>query len=274
MGQSMAVAANRTRLRFGEGSAVAVDLVDSDADDRVTVKRLRSDPGVRVLDLGPSMIRELQSLVPAPTCNELAEPLHWMFYPWRRTLVSVLGPVSFSRLRLDRNRNKISSAEQARLAQLKIGVVGLSVGHVIAHTLAVEGLCGGLRLADFDTIELSNLNRIPASILDVGVNKALVATRRIAEIDPYLKVETFVEGLTEQSMSAFLDGLDLVIEECDSLDIKVRVRQEARARKIPVLMDTSDRGLFDVERFDLEPDRLLFHGLLGAVDSASLAGLS
>ena len=108
MGQSMAGAANRTRLRFGEGSAVAVDLVDSDADDRVTVNRLRSDPGVRVLDLAPSMIRELQSLVPAPTCNELAEPLHWMFYPWRRTLVSVLGPVSFSRLRLDRNRNKIT----------------------------------------------------------------------------------------------------------------------------------------------------------------------
>jgi hypothetical protein len=51
---------------------------------------------------------------------------------------------------LDRNRNKISSAEQARLSGLKIGVVGLSVGHAIAHTLALERLCGELRLADFD----------------------------------------------------------------------------------------------------------------------------
>jgi hypothetical protein len=39
-------------------------------------------------------------------------------------------------------------------------------------------------------------------------------------------------------------------------------------------METSDRGLLDVERFDLEPDRPLFHGLLGDVDSASLRALS
>ena len=61
-------------------------------------------------------------------------------------------------------------------------------------------------------------------------------------------------------MDEFFDGLDLVIEECDSLDMKVRVREEARARGIPVLMETSDRGLFDVERFDVEPERPLFHG--------------
>ena len=28
-------------------------------------------------------------------------------------------------------------------------------------------------------------------------------------------------------------------------------------------MATSDRGLFDIERFDLDPDRPLFHGLAG-----------
>jgi len=220
------------------------------------------------------MIGQLQRLHPAPSSADLGELPRWVFYPWRRTLVSVLGPTSFRRLRLDRNRNKISSAEQARLSRLKIGVVGLSVGHAIAHTLALEGLCGELRLADFDTIELSNLNRIPASILDLGLNKAVVTARRIAEIDPYLPVTTFTTGLTEETMAPFLDGLDLLIEECDSLDMKVRVREEARARGIAVLMDTSDRGLFDVERFDAEPDRPLFHGLLGAVDPRSLAGLS
>jgi hypothetical protein len=39
-------------------------------------------------------------------------------------------------------------------------------------------------------------------------------------------------------------------------------------------MATSDRGLIDVERFDLEPERPLFHGLLGAVDVAGLSSLS
>jgi len=71
-----------------------------------------------------------------------------------------------------------------------------------------------------------------------------------------------------------LDGLDLVIEECDSLDVKLLVREEARQRHIPVLMETSDRGLLDIERFDLEPERPIFHGLLPGLHSSDLAGLT
>ncbi len=52
------------------------------------------------------------------------------------------------------------------------------------------------------------------------------------------------------------------------------VREEARERRIPVLMETSDRGVLDVERFDLEPDRPLFHGLLAGLRSSDLAGLT
>jgi nitroreductase len=38
-------------------------------------------------------------------------------------------------------------------------------------------------------------------------------------------------------------------------------------------MATSDRGLVDVERYDLEPDRPILHGLLGQADASFLAGL-
>lgn len=58
----------------------------------------------------------------------------------------------------DRNKNLITYAELDRLGQLRIGVVGLGVGHAIAYTLAAQGLCGEMRLADFDDLELSNLN--------------------------------------------------------------------------------------------------------------------
>ncbi|PRC45086.1 hypothetical protein C6A85_96930, partial [Mycobacterium sp. ITM-2017-0098] len=156
---------------------------------------------------------------------------------------------------------------------LRIGVVGLSVGHAVAHTLAMQGLCGELRLADFDDLELSNLNRVPATVFDIGHNKALIAARRIAEIDPYLAVRVFDSGVTRDTIDEFLDGLDIVVEECDSLDVKALVRESARARRLPVVMASSDRGLIDVERFDLEPQRPIFHGLLGDVDAASLAGL-
>jgi hypothetical protein len=252
----------------------AVMLRDDRDDGRAALARLRSRSDVVVMDRFADFGKDLDSLLPPLSDTERAEPSQWAWYPWRRTVVSVPGPVNFRRLRLDRNRNKITSAEQENFLALTVGIVGLSVGHSIAHTLALEGLCGRLRLADNDNIELSNLNRIPASILDVGTNKAIVVSRRIAELDPYLHTEVFTDGLTEACMQEFFADLDLVIEECDSLDMKVRVRQEARDRGIPVLMETSDRGLFDVERFDSEPDRPLFHGLLGDVDPASLRGLS
>jgi hypothetical protein len=168
----------------------------------------------------------------------------------------------------------LTASEQDRGAGLRIGVVGLSVGHAVAHTLALEGLCGQLRLTDFDEIELSNLNRVPGSVFDIGVNKSVVAARRIAELDPYLEVQVHQDGVQESTIDEFLDGLDIVVEECDSFDAKVLVRDRARARGIPVIMETSDGGVVDVERFDLEPQRPLFHGLLGDFSAASLAGLS
>lgn len=250
----------------------ATVLSEADPDHRRILSELRSDPGIAFVDRWDAQVDGLRGLRGAD--DTPVEAKHWAYYPWRRTVTSVLGPRGFRTARLDRNRNLITVDEQDRLAALRIGVIGLSVGHAVAHTLAQEGLCGFLRLADFDTLELTNLNRVPAAILDVGLNKATAAARRIAELDPYLPVETFTEGVTAETIDEFLDGIDVLVEECDSLDTKVLVRDAARARRIPVLMATSDRGLVDVERFDLEPNRPLMHGLLGDVDVAELATLS
>lgn len=255
-------------------NALGVEVLDeSDVGDRARLRTL-ADAGVARLDTSESQRAGLAELLGQVADDLIDESLRWIYYPWRHGLVRVLGPRGFQALRTDRNRNKITRDEQARFGSRWIGVVGLSVGHAIAHTLAMEGLCGGLRLADFDSIELSNLNRIPASVLDLGVNKAVVAGRRIAELDPYLPVVVVEEGLTEAGMDAFVDGLDLVVEECDSLDMKVALRDCARRHRVPLIMETSDRGLLDVERYDLEPDRPLFHGLLGGVAPEQLRGLS
>jgi tRNA A37 threonylcarbamoyladenosine dehydratase len=127
----------------------------------------------------------------------------------------VLEPHAFRLLRLDRNRNLTTRDELVTLGRLRIGIVGLSVGHAIAHTLAAQGLCGELRLADFDQMELSNLNRVPATVFDLGVNKAVVCARRIAEPEHYLPVTVTPEGITAASVDGFLEALDIVIEECD-----------------------------------------------------------
>ena len=255
-------------------SFIARVLDAADPADTVVLEQLRADPLIEFVDHIDEQREELRRLRPPPDAALVTEPCRWAYYPWRRTVAAVLGPRGFRAVRLDRNRNLITAEEQTQLGALRIGVAGLSVGHVIAHTLAAQGICGELRLADFDRIELSNLNRVPATVLDLGRNKAEVAARRIAELDPYLCVRVLDAGLTADTIDDFFDGLDIVIEECDSLDIKALLRESARARRIPVLMATSDRGLVDVERFDLEPQRPILHGLLGDLDTASLAGMT
>lgn len=201
----------------------------------------------------------------------------WVFYPWSRRLVHLLDEDEFIEVRTNRNLYKISGQERAALATKKVGVIGLSAGQAIALTMASERSCGELRLADFDALELSNLNRIRGAVHQLGVGKALIAAREITEIDPFLDVVCMTEGVTQDNIDRLLlEGgrLDVLFEECDSIDIKLLARERAREQGIPVVMSTSDRGLIDVERFDLEPRRPLLHGLIGDVRYGAVSGLT
>lgn len=197
----------------------------------------------------------------------------WIFYPWSHTAVRLPEPAVFAAIRTARNKYKIDHTEQAHLAGKCIGVAGLSVGQSVSVALAMERSFGTLRIADFDTLELSNMNRIRTAVGNLGLPKTTIVAREISEIDPFLDVQTWPEGIHEGNIDAFTDGLDLLIDECDSLDIKVLLREKARCAKLPLLMDTSDRGMLDIERFDLEPDRPLLHGLMDGLHSAELKGL-
>jgi ThiF family len=202
----------------------------------------------------------------------------WIYYPWSGQLVHLLPKAEFWELRSDRNRDKITQVEQHQLRRAIIGVIGLSVGRASAETLALEGVGGHFRIADFDRLALSNLNRLTAGVHELGINKAVLAARQMFEIDPYLEIEIFPEGLDENNLAGFLgEGatkLSILVEECDDFFMKILARQRARERRIPVVMDTSDRGLIDIERFDLEPERPLLHGLLKDVDASRLRGLT
>lgn len=200
----------------------------------------------------------------------------WVHYRWSGRLVHILDEKEFVFLRTSRNQYKITPDERDQLATKKIGVVGLSVGQSVAVTMAMERLFGEIRLADFDVLELTNLNRIRTGIHNLDLPKAVSVAREIMEIDPFLKVTCFTDGLTEQNMDGFfMDGgkLDLLVEECDSIDIKIVSRYKARQLRVPVLMEASDRGLLDVERFDLEPDREILHGLVNGLDPEKLKTL-
>ena len=198
----------------------------------------------------------------------------WVYYPWLHRLVHILDELEFIELRTNRNLHKITRAERDALAMRSVGIIGLSVGRSIALTLALERSCGELRLADFDALELSNLNRLQAGVHELGLPKVVSVAREIAEIDPFLKVVCFDKGITSDNIDVFMAAngrIDVLIDECDSLEIKFLAREKAKERGIPVLMHTSDAGMMDVERFDLEPDRSIFHGRTGKLNANDIA---
>ncbi len=206
-----------------------------------------------------------------------AEPAHYgrqVFFPWTNRLVRLLPPADFAELRFDRNRGKISRDEGVALSGRCLAVAGLSVGLSIATTLAMEGVGGRFHLADFDTLGLSNLNRLLGSVVELGVPKVEIAARRLYELNPYLQLTLFPDGVQDSNVDAFLDGASLLVEECDSLPMKIRLRECARSRRVPVLMETSDRGMLDVERFDEETHRPLLHGLLAGITPEQVQGMA
>ena len=96
------------------------------------------------------------------------------------------------RLELAEITYKISPIEQDKLSTKKVGVIGLSVGQSISITMAMERTFGEIRIADFDELELTNLNRIRAGVHELGLPKVALVAREIAEIDPYLNVKCFL----------------------------------------------------------------------------------
>lgn len=187
----------------------------------------------------------------------------WVYLPWRKTVLHLLEDEMYQEVRTGRNRHLITPEEQKKFYDSTIGIAGLSVGNAVALSIVQSGGGKHMRLADPDTLELTNLNRIRGSISELTEPKVHMAARQIYELDPYAKLELFTEGLTEKNLGVFMDGLDVAIDEIDTLALKVRIRQEAQRRKIPVLMaaDNGETGVIDVERHDIE-DTAIFHGRL------------
>ena len=188
----------------------------------------------------------------------------WVYLPWQRTVAHLLEKDEYFEVITNRNQDKITHEEQRLLRTKRVGVIGLSVGGEAAVTVAQEHLCGEMVLADFDRLDLSNLNRLGAGFDDLGRGKAVIVARRIVKVDPYLELELFENGLTTENLDAFFDGLDLVIEECDDLRMKHAVRVEAKKRGVNLVFAADERGFLSVEPYAHHPELRTFHGRVEA----------
>jgi molybdopterin/thiamine biosynthesis adenylyltransferase len=128
----------------------------------------------------------------------------------------------------------------------------------------MSNLVGRIKIADFDNIEISNLNRLDFGIFGVGFEKTELVYRWIKEQNPYIEIDVYPSGIDEKSINDFIEEsqkIDVLIDECDSLKIKVKLRERARYFRVPVVMHTSDRGMLDVENY-LEDESEFSYSLL------------
>ncbi len=192
----------------------------------------------------------------------------WVYFPWSGTMVHMLSKIDYIKLRTNRNQNLITAQEQQILLESKVAIAGLSVGSHIAVNLAHNGIGQNLCLAEFDSLETSNLNRIRAGVDKIGLSKLSIASQELYEIDPYVSLECISEGLTEDSLQTFVlkePRPNIIFEIIDGFEMKIKMRLLAREAGIPVIMiaNLGDSVLLDIERFDLDKKLPLFNGVIG-----------
>lgn len=242
-----------------------------DAHDAAEIKRLQAE-NYFFVDTYDEQLAELAEIRDPesvgkkhrPLTNEPSERI--VEYPWRKTLVRIVGPEAYHELRTNRNRDLLTREEQKRFASARIGFAGLNVGNPGAVCIALEGGSHTMKLADLDALSVTNLNRFRAGLPDLGINKATLTARQILEIDPYYEIELHEKGIAPNTVEIFIGEprIDLLVEEMDALPLKIAVREAAKRLQIPVIMVTGNGEgiLLDVERYDLEPDLPILNGLM------------
>lgn len=122
-----------------------------------------------------------------------------------------------------RHAGLLSRDEQYRLRKSRVAIAGLGgVGGIHLVTLGRLGV-GEFVIADFDHFEMSNFNRQYGAHVDtLGKPKAEVMAREIRQINPEVKLRVFDEGIRDDIIGDFLDGVDLFVDGMDFFEIGMR----------------------------------------------------
>ncbi len=127
--------------------------------------------------------------------------------------------------RFTRTQLLVGEKAFARLSAAHVAVIGLgAVGGYAVEGLARAGV-GRLTLVDFDTIQLSNINRqLYALESTIGQAKSAVAGSRVLEINPSCDVRPLQLFADSNSILGVVEEKpDILIDAIDSLNPKIQV---------------------------------------------------
>lgn len=132
--------------------------------------------------------------------------------------------------------NEIDVEGQQKLLDAHVLIIGAGgLGSPVATYLAASGV-GTLTICDFDTVDLSNLQRQPIHDESrIGLNKALSAKEELQRINPECNVITATERVDVGSVEALIDAADVVVDACDNFKTRHLINRAAYKTKTPLV---------------------------------------
>ena len=135
-----------------------------------------------------------------------------------------------------RNIGTIGIEGQLKLLKAKVVIIGAGGlgGHII-ELLTRQGI-GYLRIIDGDRFAAHNLNRqLLATEGNLGVNKAMAAAQRVAEINSDVYVESIPQMFDEENSEKLLSGMDVVVDALDNISTRLLLSKMTRKIGIPLI---------------------------------------
>ncbi len=130
----------------------------------------------------------------------------------------------------ERVERLIGSDNLDRLAEKKVGLVGLgSGGGFVALSLAMSGV-GHFLLVDKDELESGNVLRHVADLRYVGENKAVAVADLIRQRNPDAQIEVR-EGLIEDHWDC-LDDVDILVAAVDNEQVKYAINEQCLRKRV------------------------------------------
>ncbi|MDO7897377.1 molybdopterin-synthase adenylyltransferase MoeB [Pseudomonas citrulli] len=161
---------------------------------------------------------------------------------------------------------------QLRLKQSRVLIVGLGgLGAPVALYLAAAGV-GEMHLADFDTVDLTNLQRQVIHDTDsVGLGKVESAMRRLAAINPGVRLVPHRAAMDADSLAAAVAGVDLVLDCSDNFSTREAVNAACVAAGKPLVSGAAIRLEGQLSVFDpRRAESPCYHCLYGHGSEAEL----
>ncbi|MGO9613618.1 MAG: HesA/MoeB/ThiF family protein [Dissulfurispiraceae bacterium] len=125
---------------------------------------------------------------------------------------------------------------QKKLKGSTIFIAGAGgLGSPVSIYLAVAGI-GNIRICDFDSPDLSNLNRqILHNHGRIGMNKAFSAKQTLEELNPHINVTAFTEKILPESVDDLIGDAEIIVDCMDNFSTRFVLNESAIRKRIPLV---------------------------------------